>query len=37
MPSGKLKTIPLNSFATIGVVGNVDHHTKVLFKAGQRR
>jgi large subunit ribosomal protein L2 len=37
MPSGKLKHIPINSFATIGVVGNTDHHNKVLFKAGQRR
>jgi large subunit ribosomal protein L2 len=37
MPSGKLKSIPLNSFATIGVVGNIDHQNKSLFKAGQRR
>lgn len=37
MPSGKLKNIPLNSFATIGVVGNIEHHNKLLFKAGQRR
>lgn len=37
MPSGKLKTIPLTSFATIGVIGNVEHHNKLLFKAGQRR
>ena len=37
MPSGKLKNIPLNSFATIGVVGNINYQNKVFFKAGQRR
>lgn len=37
MPSGEIRLIKLNCFATIGQVGNVEHDTVTLGKAGRSR
>jgi len=37
LPSGELRKIPLDSYATIGQVGNIDRKNIVLGKAGKKR
>jgi large subunit ribosomal protein L2 len=37
LPSGEIKIIPENSFATIGQVSNVEHNKIVIGKAGRSR
>ena len=37
MPSGEIRNVQLECFATIGVVGNVDHENISLGKAGKSR
>ena len=37
LPSGEIRRINVNCFATIGQVGNVDHEKVVLGKAGRSR
>ena len=37
MPSGELRKILINCFATVGVVGNSDHNLQKMGKAGRNR
>lgn len=37
LPSGEVRLFPAESLATIGQVGNVDHRTRILGKAGRAR
>jgi len=37
MPSGEIRLIPVGCMATIGQVGNVEHNTVVIGKAGRNR
>ena len=37
MPSGEVRNIPLESYATIGIVSNVDHENVSIGKAGRSR
>ncbi len=37
MPSGEVRTAPINCYATIGQVGNIDHKNVVWGKAGASR
>lgn len=37
MPSGEIRLVPVNCYATIGQVGNIDHSNIVLGKAGRSR
>ena len=37
LPSGELRNVPVNCMATIGQVGNVDHETVKIGKAGRKR
>ncbi|MFA5562120.1 MAG: 50S ribosomal protein L2 [Eubacteriales bacterium] len=37
LPSGEMRTVPLNCKATIGQVGNIEHETVKLGKAGKTR
>jgi large subunit ribosomal protein L2 len=37
LPSGEIRMVPQNCYATVGQVGNVDHETIVLGKAGRSR
>ena len=37
LPSGELRNIPLNCYATIGQVSNVDHDNVKIGKAGKKR
>ncbi|MDR0884207.1 MAG: 50S ribosomal protein L2 [Oscillospiraceae bacterium] len=37
LPSGELRRVPINCYATIGVVGNADHENVKLGKAGRKR
>ena len=37
LPSGEIRLVRLDCFATVGQVGNVDHETIVLGKAGRSR
>ena len=37
LPSGELRNIPVNCFATIGQVGNIDHENVSIGKAGRKR
>ena len=37
MPSGEIRTVPINCYATIGQVSNTDHKNIVLGKAGASR
>lgn len=37
LPSGIVKQFQASSFATIGMVGNIKHSSRVLYKAGQNR
>jgi large subunit ribosomal protein L2 len=37
MPSGEVRKIPVNCYATIGQVGNLDHENVSLGKAGRAR
>lgn len=37
IPSGEVRLINLNCYATIGQVGNVEHETRVIGKAGRSR
>jgi len=37
LPSGEMRNIPMNCFATIGQVGNIDHENVNLGKAGRTR
>lgn len=37
MPSGEIRLIRIDCLATIGRVGNVDHHNIVMGKAGRKR
>jgi len=37
MPSGEIRLIPVNCFATIGQVGNIDHSNITIGKAGRTR
>ena len=37
MPSGEMRLIPVDCFATIGVIGNSDHENVSLGKAGRTR
>jgi large subunit ribosomal protein L2 len=37
MPSGEIRLIRTNCYATIGRVGNVDHNNIVMGKAGRKR
>lgn len=37
MPSGEIRTVPVNCYATIGQVSNVDHKNVILGKAGASR
>jgi len=37
MPSGEVRLIPKNCYASIGQVGNIDHSNVVIGKAGRRR
>jgi len=37
LPSGEVRLVPEGNWATIGQIGNVDHHLVVLGKAGRSR
>ena len=37
LPSGELRNVPVNCFATIGQVGNIDHENVSIGKAGRKR
>ncbi len=37
LPSGELRKVPINCFATIGQVGNIDHENVNIGKAGRKR
>jgi large subunit ribosomal protein L2 len=37
LPSGEVRLVPLDCFATVGQVGNIDHESISLGKAGRRR
>ena len=37
LPSGEIRRVPLECYATIGQVGNVDHENETLGKAGRTR
>jgi large subunit ribosomal protein L2 len=37
MPSGELRKVLVNCFATVGVVGNSDHNLQKMGKAGRNR
>ena len=37
MPSQEVRKVPANCFASIGVVGNREHHLRVIGKAGRSR
>jgi large subunit ribosomal protein L2 len=37
LPSGEIRRVPLDSMATVGQVGNVDHENVSLGKAGRKR
>ncbi len=37
MPSGEIRMVPNECYATLGVVGNTDHENIMLGKAGRRR
>jgi len=37
MPSGEIRLIPVGCMATLGQVGNVEHNTIILGKAGRKR
>ena len=37
LPSGEVRLLPLNCYATIGQVGNIDHENISLGKAGRHR
>jgi len=37
LPSGEVRQLPLNCYATIGTVGNADHQNIQLGKAGRKR
>ena len=37
MPSGEVRKIPMNAYATIGTVGNTDHENVRIGKAGRQR
>ncbi len=36
MPSGEVRRVPRESYATIGVVGNVEHKERVIGRAGRK-
>ena len=37
MPSGEVRKVPMNAYATIGTVGNIDHGNVRIGKAGRTR
>lgn len=37
MPSGEVRLVSQNCYATVGQVGNLDHYTRVVGKAGRSR
>lgn len=37
LPSGEVRRVPVNCYATVGQVGNVDHENESLGKAGRTR
>jgi large subunit ribosomal protein L2 len=37
MPSGEIRNVPIECFATLGVVGNIDHENISIGKAGRSR
>lgn len=37
MPSGEIRKVPQNCYATIGQVGNVEHENVIVGKAGRKR
>jgi large subunit ribosomal protein L2 len=37
MPSSEMRKIPVNCFATIGQIGNVEHESRSIGKAGRMR
>ncbi len=37
LPSGELRNVPVNCFATVGQVGNIDHENVSIGKAGRKR
>ena len=37
LPSGELRTVPVNCYATVGQVGNIDHENVSIGKAGRKR
>ena len=37
LPSGEVRKVPMNAYATIGTVGNTDHENVRLGKAGRTR
>ena len=37
LPSGEVRTIPMNCNATIGQIGNIEHDTVKIGKAGKKR
>lgn len=36
MPSGEVRRVPADSYATIGAVGNVEHKERIIGKAGRK-
>ncbi len=37
LPSGELRNVPVNCYATVGQVGNIDHENVSIGKAGRKR